>query len=113
MWGHELSILLFRCVRVVLMSHTYSTHVLTSYIKPSQKTIAANRKDMDVPEHGRPSKLPDEMLSFSIAKSAGPNTVSPRLGALIIPRRKPIQTPHFLALTSRGAVPHISQDTLR
>jgi queuine tRNA-ribosyltransferase accessory subunit len=68
---------------------------------------------MDAPEHGRPSKLPDEMLSFSIAKSAGPNTVSPRLGALIIPRRKPIQTPHFLALTSRGAVPHISQDTLR
>ncbi|KAI9763947.1 MAG: hypothetical protein M1840_008981 [Geoglossum simile] len=77
----------------MLMSHTRNLHPKT--------------------EHDGPSKLPDEMLSFSIAKSAGPNTVSPRLGALIIPRRKPIQTPHFLALTSRGAIPHISQDTLR
>jgi queuine tRNA-ribosyltransferase subunit QTRTD1 len=68
---------------------------------------------MDIPERGQLSKLRDEMLSFSIVKSAAPNTVGPRLGSLIIPRRKPIQTPHYLALTSRGVIPHISQDTLR
>ena len=66
-----------------------------------------------MPERGRPSQLQGEMLSFSVVKSAGPNAINPRLGTLIIPRRKPIQTPHFIALTSRGVVPHISQDTLR
>ena len=66
-----------------------------------------------MPERGRVSLLPDEMLSFNILKSAGPSTVSPRLGTLMVPRRKPVDTPHFIALTSRGAVPHLSQDTLR
>jgi queuine tRNA-ribosyltransferase subunit QTRTD1 len=68
---------------------------------------------MDMPGHRRLSQLPDEMLSFNILKSTGPNIISPRLGTLIIQRRKPVETPHFIALTSRGAVPHISQDTLR
>ena len=37
--------------------------------------------------------------------------LSPRLGSLTLPNRKAIDTPHYLAITSRGAVPHISQDT--
>jgi queuine tRNA-ribosyltransferase subunit QTRTD1 len=51
--------------------------------------------------------LPGEM--FSIIKSTS-HHLSPRLGSLAIPGRNAIQTPHYLGLTSRGAIPHISQD---
>lgn len=36
----------------------------------------------------------------------------PRLGNFFFQGRKTIKTPHFLALGSRGAVPHMSQDML-
>ena len=36
-----------------------------------------------------------------------------RLGTLCFNNRNPIETPHYLAITSRGAVPHLSQDTMR
>ena len=36
-----------------------------------------------------------------------------RLGTLSMPGRHAIQTPHYIALSSRGAVPHISQDMMR
>ncbi|KAK0356775.1 hypothetical protein LTR91_007589 [Friedmanniomyces endolithicus] len=52
--------------------------------------------------------LPDEM--FNIIKAAG-SVLVPRLGRLALPGRKVTETPHFLAGTSRGAVPHITQDT--
>ncbi|KAK0947807.1 hypothetical protein LTR29_000708 [Friedmanniomyces endolithicus] len=52
--------------------------------------------------------LPDEM--FNIIKAAG-SVLVPRLGRLALPGRKIMETPHFLAGTSRGAVPHITQDT--
>lgn len=35
-----------------------------------------------------------------------------RLGSFFFQGRKTIKTPHFLALGSRGAVPHLSQDML-
>ena len=37
----------------------------------------------------------------------------PRLGRLAFQGRNPIQTPHYVAFSSRGAVPHLSQDMTR
>ena len=54
------------------------------------------------------SQLPDEM--FTIIQSAS-NALGPRLGRLCIPGKKAIETPHYLGITSRGVVPHITQDT--
>jgi len=47
---------------------------------------------------------------FTILKPS-PRNLGPRLAQLALPSKKPIQTPHYLALTSRGVVPHITQDT--
>lgn len=63
---------------------------------------------MDFAEAGKLAQLPDEM--FSIIKSAQ-NGLGPRLGRLGIAGRKTLETPHYLAITSRGVVPHLSQDT--
>ena len=48
---------------------------------------------------------------FSITKTTS-SSLGPRSGTLRLPGRKPIDTPHYVAITSRGAVPHISQDNL-
>lgn len=56
------------------------------------------------------AQLPDEMFSI-IQTTAG--TLSPRLARLCLPGRRIIDTPHYLASTSRGVVPHITQDTFR
>ena len=55
------------------------------------------------------ASLPEEM--FTIIKSASQG-LGPRLGRLSIAGRKAIETPHFLGITSRGVVPHLTQDTL-
>ncbi len=47
---------------------------------------------------------------FSIIKAAG-SAKGPRLGRLQVRGRHLIETPHFLGITSRGVVPHITQDT--
>lgn len=52
---------------------------------------------------------PAEM--FTIIKSTAA-TLSPRLGRLSLPGRNAIETPHYLGLTSRGVIPHLSQDNL-
>jgi hypothetical protein len=46
---------------------------------------------------------------FTIVKATAA-TLSPRLGRLSLPVRNAIETPHYLGLTSRGVVPHLSQD---
>jgi queuine tRNA-ribosyltransferase subunit QTRTD1 len=46
---------------------------------------------------------------FTIVKATAA-TLSPRLGRLSLPGRNAIETPHYLGLTSRGVVPHLSQD---
>lgn len=51
------------------------------------------------------------MLDFAILKSGG--TLAPRLGRLSLQGRKTILTPAFIGNTSRGAIPHISQDNYR
>ena len=53
-------------------------------------------------------QLPPEMLEFALLKTTG--ALAPRLGRLSLPKRKTILTPGFLGNTSRGVVPHISQD---
>ncbi|KAL4964426.1 tRNA-ribosyltransferase family protein [Aspergillus stella-maris] len=55
---------------------------------------------------------PTEMLKFSLLGSP-PAVLSVRLGKLAIPGRKPISTPHYIPLTSRGAVPHLAHDVMR
>lgn len=59
----------------------------------------------------RLDQLPPEMLEFTLLKTTG--TLTPRLGRLALPGRRPILTPGFIASTSRGAIPHISQDNFR
>lgn len=46
---------------------------------------------------------------FTIVKSTTA-TLSPRLARLALPGRDVIDTPHYLGLTSRGVIPHLSQD---
>jgi queuine tRNA-ribosyltransferase accessory subunit len=57
------------------------------------------------------SKLPPEMLEFTILRTTGP--LAPRLGRISLPGRKAVLTPGFLGNTSRGVVPHIAQDNFR
>ncbi|EFW16060.1 hypothetical protein D8B26_006213 [Coccidioides posadasii str. Silveira] len=59
-----------------------------------------------------PNNLADEMHGFTLLNSA-PSILAPRLGRLCLKGRKPIQTPHYVPITSRGAVPHVSHDTMR
>ena len=58
------------------------------------------------------SELPIEMLSFTVLNSA-PSILSPRLGRLTVEGRKALQTPYYVPLTSRGALPHITHDTMK
>ncbi|KAF1969740.1 tRNA-guanine transglycosylase [Bimuria novae-zelandiae CBS 107.79] len=64
------------------------------------------------PDASKPdlSQLPPEMLDFTLKTSGA---LAPRLGRLTVPGRKTILTPAFLGNTSRGVIPHISQDNFR
>ncbi|KAK3068807.1 hypothetical protein LTR53_013333 [Teratosphaeriaceae sp. CCFEE 6253] len=55
------------------------------------------------------AQLPDEM--FSLIRATATQHLAPRLGRLSLANRKAMETPHYLAITSRGVVPHITQDT--
>ncbi|KAI9822622.1 MAG: hypothetical protein M1827_000341 [Pycnora praestabilis] len=59
------------------------------------------------------NQLPNEMLYYTTLKSLGVDGMYPRLGRLAFPRRTTVETPHYLAITSRGAVPHISPDMMK
>lgn len=59
----------------------------------------------------KPHQLPDEMLTFDILKPAA--ALAPRLGRLSVPGRATLNTPHHVAITSRGVVPHLAQDVLK
>lgn len=47
---------------------------------------------------------------FSITRASTGNAA--RTGSLNLPNRQPIKTPHYLALASRGAIPHLTQDNV-
>ncbi|KAI9037040.1 tRNA-ribosyltransferase family protein [Aspergillus affinis] len=59
------------------------------------------------------SRPQDEMLNFTLLNPTTSSTLTPRLGNLAIAGRKTISTPHYIALTSRGAVPHIAHDVMQ
>lgn len=53
-----------------------------------------------------------KMLSFTL-RNPEARKQQPRLGRLCFQGRTPIDTPHYVAVGSRGAVPHLSQDMMR
>ena len=54
----------------------------------------------------------DDMRPFRLLDSTK-RTPGPRLGKLKLPRRQSIETPHYLAVTSRGVIPHLTQDNFK
>lgn len=59
-----------------------------------------------------PSQSEGEMFNFNLLGSSA-SILTPRVGRLTIAGRKPISTPHYIPLTSRGAVPHLAHDVMR
>jgi queuine tRNA-ribosyltransferase len=55
------------------------------------------------------SQMPEEMLAFTIDSA---QRSCARVGSLAVKGRTPIATPHYVATTSRGVVPHLSHDNL-
>ncbi|KAJ5620856.1 hypothetical protein N7510_004840 [Penicillium lagena] len=51
------------------------------------------------------------MVTFALSPAAP--ILAPRVGSLAIAGRKPLTTPHYVPLSSRGTMPHISHDVLR
>lgn len=49
---------------------------------------------------------------FEILSHVDPNVISPRLGRLCVQGRKELDTPGFMAVSSRGVVPHITPDVI-
>ncbi|RWA04801.1 hypothetical protein EKO27_g10307 [Xylaria grammica] len=49
---------------------------------------------------------------FKILKGAVGDGVGARLGTLSLPRRRPVDTPNFIGVTARGAVPHLTPDNV-
>ena len=52
-------------------------------------------------------------ISFEVFRTPSSDDSEARIGQLSCLTRADIQTPCYFALSSRGAVPHLSQDTLR
>lgn len=57
------------------------------------------------------SRLPLEMLAFTL-REAATNSLGPRVGQFLRGTHPAINTPHYVATTSRGVVPHVSPDIL-
>lgn len=52
-------------------------------------------------------------LSFEVlSRSDSSSTISARHGLLHSPDHTSIPSPHYVAISSRGAVPHLSQDVM-
>lgn len=58
------------------------------------------------------ARPPSAVFAFTLLESKL-SGLGPRLGTLAFKGRTPLQTPHYIALSSRGAVPHLSQDVMR
>lgn len=54
----------------------------------------------------------ENLMSFSLQVQA-PSDNGPRLGTLSFRGRASMETPNFVATSSRGVVPHLSQDMMR
>ncbi|KAK2002040.1 tRNA-guanine transglycosylase [Colletotrichum falcatum] len=53
-----------------------------------------------------------EGMIFEILKKAANGSSAARLGRLSLPKRNPIETPNYIAVASRGVVPHVTPDNL-
>lgn len=53
---------------------------------------------------------PDQRDMFRIVKGVVNDGVGARLGTLSLPKRRSIDTPNFIGLTARGAIPHLTPD---
>ncbi|KAK3903089.1 tRNA-guanine(15) transglycosylase-like protein [Staphylotrichum tortipilum] len=53
------------------------------------------------------------VMRFDLLQPAWKHVAAPRLGSLAAPGRALIPTPNFIALTSRGTVPHVTPDNVR
>lgn len=51
-------------------------------------------------------------LSFEITDQNEPTPGGARLGRLAVKSRKDLSTPNFFAISSRGAVPHLTPDMI-
>jgi queuine tRNA-ribosyltransferase subunit QTRTD1 len=49
---------------------------------------------------------------FEIIRPEDPSVVGPRLGQLTVQGRSKLETPNFLAVSSRGVVPHMTPDVI-
>lgn len=49
---------------------------------------------------------------FEILSHIDSNVVGPRLGRLRVQGRREIETPDFMAVSSRGVVPHVTPDVI-
>jgi len=60
------------------------------------------------------AQLPEEMLKFVLQHAAtATSETSARLGRLSLRGRSTINTPNYIAPTSRGVIPHLSHDNLQ
>lgn len=53
-----------------------------------------------------------EHVMFTVLKNVAVDGSVPRVGQLALPKRKRIDTPNFFALSSRGAIPHMTPDVI-
>lgn len=54
-----------------------------------------------------------ETMNFNLLNPATAPVMAPRLGKMAIAGRKVISTPHYIPLSTRGAVAHIAHDIMR
>lgn len=52
----------------------------------------------------------ESMSGFRLLNAA---SSVPRLGCLALAGKKPVQTPNYIPVTSRGALPHVTHDLMR
>jgi queuine tRNA-ribosyltransferase len=65
---------------------------------------------MDVKQAEKLSQMPEEMFAFTIESTLQHSV--PRVGRLTLKNRTHIPTPNYVATTSRGVVPHLTQDNI-
>ncbi|KAL7797511.1 tRNA-guanine(15) transglycosylase-like protein [Trichoderma ceciliae] len=68
---------------------------------------------MSDPTRENSSNMSSGRKIFELISSAAADGSAARLGKMSLPGRKVIETPNFFAVTSRGAVPHLTPDNLR
>lgn len=58
-------------------------------------------------------RKPEDMIFEVLKKAVDGSTSAARLGRLSLSKRNPIETPNYIAVASRGVVPHVTPDNLK